>query len=59
MNMETQCTPSRLSLMTGRWSIRSGTNQVPYGGMADPTFRHKPLRAKARRPIFPERKQKQ
>ena len=35
MNMETQCTPSRSSLMTGRWSIRSGTYQVPYGGMAD------------------------
>jgi hypothetical protein len=25
MNMETQCTPSRSSLMTGRLSIRSGT----------------------------------
>ena len=25
MNMETQCTPSRSSLMTGRFSIRSGT----------------------------------
>ena len=35
MNMETQCTPSRSSLMTGRWSIRSGTYQVPYGGMLD------------------------
>jgi arylsulfatase len=23
MNMETQCTPSRASLMTGRWAIRS------------------------------------
>jgi arylsulfatase len=35
MNMETQCTPSRSSLMTGRWSIRSGTYQVPYGGIVD------------------------
>lgn len=35
MNMETQCTPSRSSLMTGRWSIRSGTYQVPYGGMVE------------------------
>jgi arylsulfatase len=25
MNMETQCTPSRSSLMTGRFAIRSGT----------------------------------
>jgi len=35
MNMETQCTPSRSSLMTGRWSMRSGTYQVPYAGMLD------------------------
>jgi len=35
MNMETQCTPSRASLMTGRWAIRSGTHSVPFGGVAD------------------------
>jgi arylsulfatase len=34
-NMETQCTPSRSSLMTGRWAIRSGTHSVPFGGVAD------------------------
>ena len=35
MNMETQCTPSRSSLMTGRWAIRSGTHSVPFGGVVD------------------------
>src|SRR3990172_12173500 len=35
MNMETQCTPSRSSLMTGRWAIRSGCHSVPFGGVAD------------------------
>lgn len=34
-NMETQCTPSRSSLMTGRWAVRSGTHSVPFGGVAD------------------------
>jgi len=34
-NMETQCTPSRSSLMTGRWAIRSGTHSVPFGGVDD------------------------
>jgi arylsulfatase len=34
-NMETQCTPSRSSIMTGRWAIRSGTHSVPFGGVAD------------------------
>jgi arylsulfatase A-like enzyme len=34
-NMETQCTPSRSSLMTGRWAIRSGTYAVPFGGVAE------------------------
>lgn len=34
-NMETQCTPSRSSLMTGRWAIRSGTHSVPFNGVAD------------------------
>jgi len=35
MNMETQCTPSRSSLMTGRFSIRSATYAVPFGGVPD------------------------
>jgi arylsulfatase len=35
VNMETQCTPSRSSLLTGRWAIRSGTYAVPFGGVAD------------------------
>jgi arylsulfatase A-like enzyme len=34
-NVEAQCTPSRSALMTGRFSIRSGTYQVPVGGVAD------------------------
>jgi arylsulfatase len=35
MNMEAQCTPSRSSIMTGRYAIRSGTHSVPFGGVAD------------------------
>ncbi|MCA9084980.1 MAG: arylsulfatase [Planctomycetaceae bacterium] len=35
MNMETQCTPSRSSLMTGRWALRSGTYAVPFGGVPE------------------------
>ena len=35
MNMETQCTPSRASLITGRFSIRSGTYAVPFGGVPE------------------------
>src|SRR6476659_8565148 len=31
-NVEAQCTPSRSALMTGRFSIRSGTHSVPMGG---------------------------
>src|SRR5258707_5166578 len=31
-NVEAQCTPSRSALMTGRFSIRSGTYAVPVGG---------------------------
>ena len=34
-NVEAQCTPSRSALMTGRFSIRSGTYQVPVGGVLD------------------------
>lgn len=35
MNMEAQCTPSRSSILTGRFAIRSGTHSVPFGGVAD------------------------
>src|SRR5580765_665316 len=35
MNMEAQCTPSRSSILTGRYAIRSGTYSVPFGGVAD------------------------
>lgn len=35
MNMETQCTPSRSSIMTGRFAIRSGTYAVPFGGVPE------------------------
>lgn len=31
-NVEAQCTPSRSAIMTGRFSIRSGTHSVPIGG---------------------------
>jgi arylsulfatase len=31
-NVEAQCTPTRSALMTGRFSIRSGTYKVPRGG---------------------------
>jgi arylsulfatase len=34
-NVEAQCTPSRSAFMTGRFSIRSGTYQVPIGGVPD------------------------
>jgi arylsulfatase A-like enzyme len=35
MNMETQCTPSRSCILTGRFSIRSGTYAVPFGGVPE------------------------
>jgi len=35
MNAETQCTPSRSSVMTGRHAIRSGTYAVPFGGVPE------------------------
>jgi arylsulfatase len=34
-NVEAQCTPSRSAILTGRFSIRSGTHSVPIGGGAD------------------------
>ena len=34
-NVEAQCTPSRSAIMTGRFSIRSGTHSVPIGGGHD------------------------
>jgi arylsulfatase A-like enzyme len=34
-NVEAQCTPTRSALLTGRFSIRSGTYEVPIGGVPD------------------------
>src|SRR3954452_22917593 len=34
-NVESQCTPSRSAILTGRFAIRSGTHSVPIGGGLD------------------------
>jgi arylsulfatase len=34
-NVEAQCTPSRSAFITGRFSIRSGTYEVPIGGVPE------------------------
>jgi arylsulfatase len=34
-NVEAQCTPSRSALLTGRFSIRSGTHSVPIGAAVE------------------------
>jgi len=34
-NVESQCTPSRSAIMTGRFAIRSGTHSVPLPGSPD------------------------
>jgi arylsulfatase A-like enzyme len=34
-NVEAECTPSRSAILTGRFSIRSGTQSVPIGGEFD------------------------
>ncbi|HEY6806334.1 MAG TPA: arylsulfatase [Pyrinomonadaceae bacterium] len=34
-NVEAQCSPSRSAILTGRFSIRSGTHSVPIGGGLD------------------------
>jgi hypothetical protein len=34
-NVESQCTPSRSAIMTGRYSVRSGTFTVPFPGQGE------------------------
>jgi arylsulfatase A-like enzyme len=34
-NIESQCTPTRSALMTGRYSVRSGTYTVPFPGQGE------------------------
>ena len=42
MNMEAQCTPSRSSMLTGRFSMRSGTYAAAWwrAGRVDPVGDH-------------------
>ena len=34
-NVESQCTPSRSAILTGRYSVRSGTYTVPFPGQGE------------------------
>jgi arylsulfatase len=34
-NVEAQCTPTRSAIMTGRYSVRSGTYTVPWPGQGE------------------------
>src|SRR5215470_8158069 len=50
-NVEAQCTPSRSTIMTGRYAIRSGTHSVPIGGGLEGLTRWEVTIAK-RRPLL-------